>query len=322
MMHALASLLPDWKSLESVRRAHNGFEFTALVFFAALVVFDTLAHLTEDSDPERAKKLEKVGLICFAIAVIAEIVTYPLSRRNDFLSDEQDRRRGIQIQNLDQVANAAKRNATSASEDASRAKQDAKDAASAAHSALLEADAYKGQIIEATREAENARLSAIAASNAASGAVKQAQDARRETDSFEQKIAKAERDASAAEAHLGEAMQRAREAIAELERLRTPRSLIDIDALVSKLRPFTGTEYRLAVFQDDESIQFTKKIEDALHRAGWTRKPSPYRLGIPSIQVFGSDRAQAIPICIETGIQIHFRSEESLDVKGGVKVSQ
>ena len=48
--------------------------------------------------------------------------------------------------------------------------QDAKEAASAAHSALLEADAYKGQITQATREAENARLSAIAASNAASGA--------------------------------------------------------------------------------------------------------------------------------------------------------
>jgi hypothetical protein len=67
MMHAVASLLPDWSSLESVRRAHNGFEFTALIFFAFLVVFDALAHLAEDENKERAKRLEKAGLICFAI---------------------------------------------------------------------------------------------------------------------------------------------------------------------------------------------------------------------------------------------------------------
>ena len=32
-----------------------------------------------------------------------------------------------------------------------------------------------------------------------------------------------------------------------------------------------------------------------------------------SIQVFGKDREQAIPVCLETGVQIHYRSDESLE---------
>lgn len=86
-MH-FATFLPNWNSVESVRRAHSVLEAGALVFFALLVLFDVLAHLWEDKDKDRARLFDKIGLCFFAIAVLAEIAAYPYGQRNDRLSAE------------------------------------------------------------------------------------------------------------------------------------------------------------------------------------------------------------------------------------------
>jgi hypothetical protein len=85
IMH-LAIWLPDWNSLDSVRRAHSRLEGSALVFFALLVVFDVLAHLSNDKKGEI--RFEKIALWCFALAVLAEIAAYPYGQRNDTLSEQ------------------------------------------------------------------------------------------------------------------------------------------------------------------------------------------------------------------------------------------
>ena len=80
-----AIFLPDWNSLDSVRRTHSDLEGAALVFFALLVLFDVLAHLS-DENKNREKLFVRIGLCCFAVAILAEIAAYPYGQRNDALS--------------------------------------------------------------------------------------------------------------------------------------------------------------------------------------------------------------------------------------------
>jgi hypothetical protein len=93
-----ARFLPDWNSLDSVRGAHSNLELAALIFFALLVIFEVLSHISEDKAKERL--FEKIGLCCFAVAVLAEIVAYRYGQRNDFLS-------GQVINSLDQKSKEA-----------------------------------------------------------------------------------------------------------------------------------------------------------------------------------------------------------------------
>lgn len=76
-----------WNSLDSVRHAHSEMEGAALLFFALLVLFDVLAHLSKDDSRKHA--LEKAALIFFAIAVFAEVIAYPYGQRNDTLSERR-----------------------------------------------------------------------------------------------------------------------------------------------------------------------------------------------------------------------------------------
>ena len=85
IMH-FAICLPDWNSLDSVRRAHSFLEGAALAFFALLVVCEALAHLSDDKKMER--RFDKAGIVFFAIAVLAEIAAYPYGQRNDRLSSD------------------------------------------------------------------------------------------------------------------------------------------------------------------------------------------------------------------------------------------
>ncbi len=190
--------------------------------------------------------------------------------------------------------------AKTAVSDSSTALRQAKDS-------LSKAGAAEASLGKAETEAKNAQT-------ASASALTMAGQARKEADSFEADIKSAKEQAAAAESHLTDALKQAADATAELQRLKSPRSLVEVPKLIADLSVFKGTEYRLNVFQDDESIQFTKIVDDALNRAGWLRKPSPYKLGIPSLLVFGKDREQAVPICIATGIQIYFWAEESLAV--------
>jgi len=68
-----------WNNPAAVQWIHAWLEAGALLFFAALVVFDVLAHLRTKNE----KRFEKIGLGCFAVAVLMEISAYPYGRRND-----------------------------------------------------------------------------------------------------------------------------------------------------------------------------------------------------------------------------------------------
>ena len=103
-MH-FATYLPDWNSLDSVRRTHSNLEGAALVFFALLVVCEALAHLSDDKKTER--RFDKIGIVFFAIAVLAEIAAYPYGQRNDTLSEQI-------IGSLDAKAREAASNASTA----------------------------------------------------------------------------------------------------------------------------------------------------------------------------------------------------------------
>jgi hypothetical protein len=84
MMHLV--LLPDWNSLDSVRRAHSDLEAAGLVFFALLVVMEALAH---NSKNERRKHLfDSIGIWFFAIAIFCEIGGFWYGQRNDDLSQQ------------------------------------------------------------------------------------------------------------------------------------------------------------------------------------------------------------------------------------------
>ena len=74
-----------------MRSTHSSLEAGAPIFFAAHVLLDGLAHLA-DSHPKRAKLFESIGLVCFGVAIITEILAYTHSRRNDTLSRQQDKK--------------------------------------------------------------------------------------------------------------------------------------------------------------------------------------------------------------------------------------
>jgi hypothetical protein len=142
-----------------------------------------------------------------------------------------------------------------------------------------------------------------------------ARGARLEADTFEADIKSAKKQAAEAESHLADALQRAADAEAELFRLKTPRSLVGSDKLIAALKPFSGTEYTLNVFMDDESIQFTKVVAGALDEAGWVRKPAVIALGIPTMEiVFKQGTSERVPACVDTGISLRAHAKESLAV--------
>ena len=285
-MTSFAIFIPDWNSLDSVRRAHSNLELAALVFFALLVLFDVLAHFSEGK--KREKLLERIGLCFFAIAVVAELAAYKYGQRNDTLSEQL-------IGSLDTRARQA-------SSDASKALTDSGTALSQAEDALSKTGAAEGAMKNATNEASSARTAASNALTLASGA-------RREADSFEKDIVSAKTQAAEAESHFADASREAAEAREELNRLKTPRSLINASDFATALQGFKGTEYTFSsVFADEESIDLLKEIDSALQLAGWKRvKPSP---GFPSINVYGKDVDFSVVSSLQTGIHISIDSSE------------
>lgn len=145
-MHFAISL-PSWNSLDSVRRVHSDLEITALVFFALLVVFDVLAHLSDDKPRERL--LEKIGLAFFAVAVLSEIVAYPYGQRNDELSAQI-------IVSLDAKAESALGKADAAEVKASRAEMKADKAEEKSGNAVTRAGNAEKSLGRTEREARSA----------------------------------------------------------------------------------------------------------------------------------------------------------------------
>ena len=110
---------PGWDSPSAVVGIHADLEAIALLFFAALVVFDASAHW----DKKRAVLFERIGLICFGIAVISEIFAYPYSRRNDSLSESSRLSAEMRIADLNREAGEARRTAASAQREAGEANE-------------------------------------------------------------------------------------------------------------------------------------------------------------------------------------------------------
>jgi len=182
--------------------------------------------------------------------------------------------------------------------------------------------------INAGTSAHNAGFDATTARDAARDAQNDAKGAHREADSLTQEIVDAKQqsaDASSkaadavsrlagAEQLLADATQREANAEGELKRLKTPRSLSNIDSLVTSLKPFKGTEYILSVAQDDDAFQLTRDIDKALNSAGWIRKqPTSHAIGIPYFNILSKNFADAVPACVATGVVINVKERESLE---------
>jgi hypothetical protein len=180
-----------------------------------------------------------------------------------------------------------------------RANERAANANSEAGEARKEAEGFKAQIAASDARAKHAEAQ-VASAKAGSDA------ASTKAEGFRLDIAKAQESASIAQA-------RAAEANLELARIKLPRSLINVPELVSSLRAFAETEYTFAsVFQDLESIEFLKSIDDVLQRAGWKRgKPTN---GFPAINVYGAERELSVPAGLNTGVRMSVDSLEPLKV--------
>jgi hypothetical protein len=162
---------------------------------------------------------------------------------------------------------------------------------------------------------------ANAASLASSKAVGVAGGAIREADSLKQDIVSAKNEAAdavsrlaGAEQKLADATQREVNAEEALKRLKTPRSLSNIENLATSLRPFKGTEYTMSVAQDDEAFQLTRDIDKILKSAGWTRKqPEVHAIGITYFNIFSQDFKDGVSVCVATGVTVSVRSKESIE---------
>jgi hypothetical protein len=233
-MH-FAIWLPDWNSLDSVRRAHSRLEGSALAFFALLVVFDVLAHLSAENK-RRETLFEKIALCCFALAVLAEIGAYPYGQRNDKLS-------GDIISSLSQKAKQALTDSGTALTKAGEATIKAEAAGESAAKTQGKADAAKDASDSALREAH-----AVA---------KQADDLR--TKYFE------------AENEL-EKEKRARD---ELEKTLAPRfiwftwnKLTGISS-EDQLKPFAGWSVIIRSISDVEARRAALNLKGHFEAAGW-----------------------------------------------------
>jgi hypothetical protein len=208
----------------------------------------------------------------------------------------------LQTTNLSQEVMNAKMSADGASADARQAK-------TAAGDAKIKADAAATTAGEAQTKASNAFTTA-------SGARAEADTYANEIVSAKNWAADAVSRLAGAEQQLTIAVEAETKAEAELKYIKTPRSIIQTDKLVAALKPFSGTEYVLNVFADDEAIQFTKQVAKILDAAGWVRKqPAGLDLGIPALDiVLGNGPAEHVPECVDTGISLRAHAKESLAV--------
>lgn len=275
-------LIPGWDSLDSVRHAHSELEAAALAFFALLVLFDVLAHLSKDE--ERKTLLEKIGLGFFAVAVLAEMVAYPYGQRNDTLSAQV-------IGSLDAKSSEAYRNASSALTKSGEAETKA-----------AAADTVSGKAV-----AESSSAMSIA------------NGARSEADTFEADIKSAKEQATKAESHLEEATKSANILTAKLERLTTPRRLLRSDPVVAPLRAFERTQYVfIGTCADHECFDLLTDIDALLKLAGWQRIKGPVmRIGITQVHING-DKDFAVDISLSTGTVISAQTPGGIESLNGL----
>ncbi|MHB8410889.1 MAG: hypothetical protein ACYDDI_02965 [Candidatus Acidiferrales bacterium] len=187
--------------------------------------------------------------------------------------------------------------------EAGEADSKAKTALTNSGAALIRSGEAEGSSKQALDESNKATTSA-------SNALGLARGARREADSFEKDIVSAKTQATEAESHLAEALARAKEATVELNRLKSPRSLLPTPELIATLQVFKGTEYTFSsVYPDEESIKLLVIIDGVLQNAGWKRTKPPTRSLAQAIAVYPGF---PVLVGVNTGIQISVDSSESL----------
>jgi hypothetical protein len=179
---------------------------------------------------------------------------------------------------------------------------------------LVDAERHAASAQQEAGDAKDSAIKAASASILANGAATDAmglaRGAREEADSFEKDIVSAKTQAAAAESHLADALQRAAHAEAELEQIRTPRSLTNTWALIDALRAFKGTEYTVVgCFQDQESIDLLVQIDKALTSAGWTRGKLPSQNPIDIHLTISKDFN--VPLTTRSGVTVAVQSSES-----------
>jgi hypothetical protein len=135
----------EWNDPAAVQSIHAWLEGGALLFFAALVVFDVASHFAQDKKKERW--LERIGLVCFAVAVLMEVAAYPYGKQNDELSSKS-------IAAANERASKADSHAADANKKAGDASQAAGDAVE--HAAQLEKEAAR-----LTKAAEDERMARV-----------------------------------------------------------------------------------------------------------------------------------------------------------------
>jgi len=161
-------------------------------------------------------------------------------------------------------------------------------------------------LVLVTRQAGDAKTSSQSAEGAAKGA-------RIEADSFEKDIVSAKTQAADAESHLASALKQAADATAELNRLKSPRSVVNVETLISVLRAFKGTEYTvIGCFQDQESIDLLVQLDKVLVNAGWIRVKPPPQNSFGDIQL-NISKDFAVPIAARSGIFVAVQSAETID---------
>jgi hypothetical protein len=179
---------------------------------------------------------------------------------------------------------------------------EAGDAQTSANGAAIASAAARSDARTAKNESEKAKINASSAFTIASGA-------RAEADSFEADIASAKKQAADAESHLRDALELSKEVHAELERVRSPRSLSQYSKAVEGIRPFKNTEYVFSgVSADKEAVDFLLEIDDFLRSAGWKRGKS--LSGFPGINPRGKKEPDfSVPDSLSAGVQISVESQ-------------
>jgi len=245
-------------------------------------------EVSEENPTSWIVPIGAIGLLLVILGVVGEGVFEGLVSKTDTALRAHDEQiLGDTESKFGQVKDSA--------EAAARAADQAKSSASTADVSAKEASSRSGEAV-----------------TSAGTAIALAKDARQEADSFEKDIASANKTAIEAEKHLAEALREAAQAEAELKIIKSPRSLVNVPALVAALKPYKGTEYTLEVFGDSDALQLTKEIGDALESAGWNRKqPKQFNIGVTPFSVFGPN--ELVLACVETGVQVHIRSPRTLE---------
>jgi hypothetical protein len=198
----------------------------------------------------------------------------------------------------------------------SRALSQSGNAASKSKDAVVRAGRAEASLGRAESEARNAETSA-------SNALNLATSAHQEADSFKSEIDSAKQLATEAKSQITDAFNQATEATAELNRLKTDRSLTDILAFISAMKPFAGTEFSFSgVFGDQESIHLASRISRALQDAGWKPVLPPYAFSIGPPHFKLKDFPHEVQEGIATGVSVQVETEETPDALNALPLLQ